>query len=67
MIDKFAENWLGKQVSFKLLDKTITGTVMQVLDTVCAPMCLIVEFESNNKQVKVCGSYQGFKRIKAEK
>ena len=57
----FGENWLGKKVTFTLLGQTVTGTVIQAIDDLCAHKWLVAEFRDGSKQVKVGGPYQAFR------
>jgi len=61
--EQFCGRWLGRKVRFQLMGHTCEGIVRSVVDSVCAPMWIVVEFRDGNKQVKVGGPWQGFTRI----
>lgn len=63
-MSEFGDNWLGKEVTFRLLGQTITGVITEALDTICASMWLVAEFYDGTKQVKVGGPYQAFRKVK---
>ena len=62
-MDKFADSWLDREVEFTLLGQKIRGKVREVIDTICAPRHIVAEFRDGNKQVKVVGPYQAFRRL----
>ncbi len=61
--DEYSDRWLGKTVRFKFLGEWRTGEVIEALDTICAPMCIVVELGDKNKTAKILMSIHAATRI----
>lgn len=64
--DILVDEWLDKIVKFELLGTILNGRVVEVMDTVCAPNYLIVEFWDGRKLVKVGASMEQFCKTEGE-
>jgi hypothetical protein len=58
--DKFAFNWLGAKVQFKILGQVVDGTVAET-DNI--DHSLVVEFQDGRKCVKTKGHFNCFKKL----
>lgn len=61
--DAWCDKWLGKKVAFTFLGKNLTGEVIEALDTVCAPYCIVVEIADKTKTAKILMSTRSAKIV----